>query len=176
MVKGYEKSVKIQQLNEIFIDGLNHDISYCSDTSVKPLLLQINIPAPLRIRVYLFNCGNPPGGRPVNEYKIVLNVDQNYGERGNFDYSDGFIAIVAGYVRLYDVFVFWDASKHNNFAFNKNMQVKVETILNALGNPISIQERTTRNGVEKIIASRRENIAFAIQERFKILYINMVEH
>jgi hypothetical protein len=146
-----------------------------SDTAIKPLVIETRKPYG-KFRIYIFNCGNPPGGRPLGEYKIVLNVGQEYGQPGNFDYSEECFAIVAGYVKQFDVFVFWDSSKHKNFAYNKNLQVKAETILNALANPISLQIRKTKNGTdETILASRSEYLLEALNKRIEILYNEMID-
>ncbi|WP_019007445.1 hypothetical protein [Paenibacillus sp. 32O-W] len=130
----------------------------------------------MKFRVYLFNCGNPPGGRPIDEYKVVLNVDQKKkNELGNFDFSDGFFALIVGYVKDYDVFVFWDATKHKNFGRNKNLQVKTETIVRALLTPFETQIRNTNSGTEIVIAARSERILDAIKERMRLIYKELLE-
>jgi hypothetical protein len=134
------------------------------------MVVEVRIPSVRKFRIYAHNCGNPPGGRPIDEYKIVLNVGQQYGQKGNFDYSDGCIALVIGYVLDHDVFVLWDANKHKDFAFNKNLQVRAETILRALAYPISLQKRRTKNGIETIIATRQMYLIAAMNKRIDILY------
>ena len=167
--------LSVKKLQEYFINSLGDAVVSKSVTTIKPLLMDIKKPYPLKFRVYLFNCGNPPGGRSIDEYKIVLNVGQAASTRGNFDTSEGRFALVAGYVRNYDIFVFWDTSKHKNFGYNKNLQVKAETILNALADTTSQQQRSTQNGKETIIAARSEYLLEAIMERMELLYKETLE-
>lgn len=168
-------AIPIKDLQDYIVTSLSTSVSKLSNTEEKPLLIDLVKPRPVKLRIYAFNCGNPPGGRPVNEYKIVLNVGQNYGDKGNFDYSDGYFPIVLGYVNSYDVFVLWDASKHKDFAYNKNMQVKSDTILTALAENISSQVRRTNNGPERILAARSEYLLDAIYKRIDLLYDEMTE-
>lgn len=163
------------ELNKYFIKCLGDAVVSHSDINKKPLCVKITIPEEKKLRVYLYNANNPPGGRPLGEYKIVLNVGQNYGCRGNFDYSDGYIVLLIGYVELYDVFVFWDATKHKDFAFNKNLQVKAETVLTALANELSFQKRRTNNGKEIVIATKSENLKLAIRERIDLMIKQIIE-
>jgi hypothetical protein len=168
------KTLPIRDLQEYIISKLGDSVVNYSDPSSKPIVIEVNKPSYRKYRVYAFNCGNPPGGRPIDEYKIVLNVGQEYGKPGNFDYSEGCFAIVVGYVNQLDVFVLWDPSKHKDFAYNKNMQVKAETILNALASPLSLQKRRTNNGEEVIIAGRSEYLIDALNKRIELLYKEMV--
>lgn len=156
-------------MQEYIIKVLGETVIFSSDTSIKPLVVKVDKPKPYKFRIYVFNCNNPPGGRSIDEYKIVLNVGQDFGQMGNFDYSEGCFAIVAGYVSQLDVFVLWDATKHMNFAYNKNMQVKSETILHALAFPISFQKRRTHNGTEVIIAARSQYLLEALDKRIELL-------
>ncbi len=163
------KYLKTLSLHEKVINALNGEVISFSDLKIKPLEIEIQKPKPLKFRIYVYNCGNPPGGRPIDEYKIVLNVGQENGEKGNFDFSKGYFAVVMGYVIQYDVFVIWDATKHENFAFNKNLQVKSESIINALGNKIILQERKTKLGQEKIITIRSKYLIDGLFKRIDLL-------
>jgi hypothetical protein len=168
------KAKTTPELNNILLDTLGDAVLYHSDISNRPLIIELSKPSLRKFRVYFFNCNNPPGGRPIDEYKIVLNLGQVYGQVGNFDYSDGCLVLVMGYVSKFDTFILWDASKHKDFAFNKNMQVKVQTILAALGYPISTQQRRTDNGIETILSARRAHLLDAINLRVELLYKDLV--
>ncbi len=157
-----------KDLHNLIINALGNAVEDYSNISEKPFILKINRPYFIKFRIYIYNCGNPPGGRPLDEYKIVLNVGQKYGEQGNFDFSGGCFAIIAGYIRQFDVFVLWDVLKHKNFSFNKNLQVKLETIVKALSDPISMQQRKTKNGDETIIVSRSQYLLEALLKRREI--------
>lgn len=80
-----------------------------------------------------------------------------------------------GYVEEYDVFVIWDASRHSNIPLNKNVQVKTETVLNALVEDLSFQERSTKNGLEIVIAVRPKNLKLAIKKRIDLLLQQVLE-
>lgn len=165
--------ISIKNLQEYIVKTLGDSVENHSEVSNKPLIIEMKEPYNRKYRIYAFNCNNPPGGRPINEYKIVLNVGQEQGQRGNFDYSNGCFPIVIGYVKQHDVFVLWDSTKHKDFGFNKNMQVKSETILRALASPISLQKRRTWNGEETIIAARSEYLIDALNKRISLLHDEM---
>lgn len=174
MKRHSQSNLSIRDLHNLIIQSLSDSIIWYSSPSIKPMVVEVKIPSIRKFRIYAHNCGNPPGGRPIDEYKIVLNVGQQYGQKGNFDYSEGCIALVIGYVFNHDVFVLWDANKHKDFAFNKNLQVRSETILRALAYPISFQERRTKNGIETIIAARQTYLRAAMNKRIDILYEDIV--
>ena len=156
------------RLHKYLIDCLGDSVVVYSDLSKKPLCVQARMPDEQKLRIYLFNCSNPPGGRPFGEYKSVLNVGQPYGSRGNFDFSGGYIVLLMGYVSEYDVFVFWDAMRHMDFGYNKNLQVQFSTILGALANELAFQTRRTRYGQETVIAARAMHLKSAIRERINV--------
>ena len=70
------------RLHKYLLDCLGDSVVVYSDLSKKPLCVQARMPDEQKLRIYLFNCSNPPGGRPLGEYKSVLNVGQPYGSRG----------------------------------------------------------------------------------------------
>jgi len=168
-------SLTTRELNSYFIKCLDDSVIYCSDTKKKPLCIDLTIPQPLRLRLYLYNSGNPPGGRPLNEYRIILNTHQKRGCRGCFDHSEGRIVLIAGYIEKFDIFVFWDSEIHENFAFNKNLQVKAETVLTALAYGYAFQTRLTKKGEEKVIAVTPQKIKDAIIERIDLMIKKILE-
>ena len=108
-----KKRLSKKALNTIFIEGLDDHVTWHSDTTSFPLLVDL-CPRSLRLRVYLWNCTNPPGGRALGEYKIqIILPGQKHGERGHLDYSDGRMPIIGALVRDGEdiVFAFWDAEK-----------------------------------------------------------------
>ena len=64
-----------------------------------------------------------------------------------------------------EIFAFWDADKHEDFAYSSNMQVKADTIIAALCSKVS---EGTRNNNEKIVCARPEFLYEAILRRFEI--------
>ena len=162
-------SKEMTDSSRLFIDSLGRNVKGVKFTESRPIFLSTIVDGfDLNLIVYLYNCLNPPGGRSIDEYKINLNVPgQKSGIKGNFDFSDGFTLLV-GYVKLYDVFVLWDAYKHLNFAYNSNVQVKSDVILNSFLEPLSKTIRETNNGFETIICCKPHNLSKAIEERYRI--------
>ena len=163
--------ISIKNLQEYIVKTLGDSVENHSEVSNKPLIIEMKEPYNRKYRIYAFNCNNPPGGRPINEYKIVLNVGQEQGQRG-IDYSDGCFLIVIGMLNNM-MYLFMDSTRHKDFGFNKNMQVKSETILRALASPISLQKRRTWNGEETIIAARSEYLIAALNKRISLLHDEM---
>lgn len=161
-----------QKLHQLFLDGIGEAVLKHSDINNVPLLIDLKPPFPLNLRVYLFNCTNPPGGRALDEYKIqVILPDQVRGHRASLDFSEGRTPILAAYVCLADevkdgVFVLWDAYKHDDFSYSANMQVKSDTIIKALSNPISLSKRGNN---EIVIAVRPQHLLKAIKYRVEIM-------
>ncbi|ATW26727.1 hypothetical protein [Candidatus Formimonas warabiya] len=158
-----------QTLNHLFIEGLG--VSVKQHSGVNPLLVDLMPPFPLRIRAYLYNCTNPPGGRAPDEYKFqIILPGQQRNTRGMLDYSDGRTPVLAAYARVTDevkggVFVLWDPYKHKEFAYSANMQVRTDTIIRALYEPVASSVRA--NG-EIILAARPEHLTEALWMRVEI--------
>lgn len=158
-----------QELNRLFLDGLGSVVQYHSDDNSAPLLIDLKHPFSLKLRVYLFNCTNPPGGRALDEYKFqVILPGQIRGQRASMDYSGGRTPILAAYVNegADGVFVLWDANKHEDFSYSANMQVKSETIIKAFCTPLA---RSKRQNKEEIIAVRPQYLYEAIKCRIEIM-------
>lgn len=131
------------QLNELFVSSLGKGSRVIGNISDKPLLVDVNIPFEVRLRVYLYNCTNPPGGRASDEYKSQIIVPgQGRGTRGNFVYSEDRIVVLGAFAKLTPdmdsgVFVFWDPMFHVDFAYSANIQVKSEILIRAFAEPVS---------------------------------------
>ncbi len=133
--------------------------------------MELRSPLPNRVRVYIYNATNPPGGRSSPEYKIQpsLSGQKKDGDRRNFDWSGVDFVLLCGYVREHDIFVFWDASLHTNFTHSKNIQVRTENILGAAeGSVITRQDRLLQTGPEVVISAPRQLVPVAIAERASI--------
>jgi len=152
-----------------------------SSLEQKPFELDLASPLPQRVRMYLFNATRPPGGRPLGEHKVQLIVPgQGRGVRGNFDRSDGRIALFAGYSAEEDVFILWDAGLYSDFAWSRNVQVKVETIIQASAGKIATQERRLRphSGpavTETLVAARADHLEAAILKRIELTRERMLK-
>ncbi len=165
-------TLKKQKLHQLFIDGLGDVVQKHGDLDCAPLLVDLKPPYPLRLRVYLYNCTNPPGGRALDEYKIqIILPGQSRGSRASLDFSDGRMPVLAAYVCIADevkdgVFIIWDAYKHDDFAYSANMQVKSDTIIKALSSPLSLSKRGNN---EIIIATRPQYLMYAIKCRVTLM-------
>lgn len=162
------RRLKKNELNTLFINGLDSMVSSHSGEDSAPLLIDLAAPLSLKLRVYLFNCTNPPGGRALDEYKIqIILPGQQRGQRGTLDYSDGRMPILAAYVQEGDdgVFVMWDADKHEDFSYSANMQVEADVIIQALYSEVASY---TRKNNEIILASRPQHLYKAIKKRLEI--------
>lgn len=167
------KRLSKKALNTIFIKGLGDHVSWHSSISDFPVLIDLT-PRKLRLRVYLWNCTNPAGGRALDEYKTqVILPGQKSGERKALDYSDGRTPIIGALVRDRDdnIFTFWDAYKHDDFSYSANMQVKAEVIVEAMCRNVA---ETTRKNNERIVCSRPEFLYDAILRRMDIMHEELV--
>jgi hypothetical protein len=156
------------ELNSAFIEALGDHVVAHTDLRSEPLELHLKEPYPTRLRAYLFNATNPPGGRPTPEHKIQLMVPgQARQERGNFDYSDGYSVLLAGKVEDREAFILWDASLYRDFSFSANVQVKTATIRQALtAGTVATQHRYLQRGLETVLATPAIMLPQALLMRF----------
>ncbi len=167
-----------QKLQQLLIDALGDKVKEHSDIKKTPLLVDLVEPYPLRMRIYIFNCTNPPGGRALDEYKIqIILPGQARGSRGELDFSDGRMPLLVAYARIVDeeaggVFVLWDPFIHKDFSYSANMQVKSETIIKALSVRIAQYKRS--NG-EIILASQADYLLDMIKRRVAIMREGLLE-
>lgn len=164
-----------EDLNAALVKALGEKVeSVPNGLAEKPLELDLRSPLPLRVRVYMYNATRPPGGRPLGEHKVQLIVPgQGRGDRGNFDNRDGRIVLLVGYAAEDDVFVLWDAGLYVDFAWSRNVQVKVETIIRASAGKLATQDRRLRPRnapavMETLVAASSDRLADAIQERIRL--------
>jgi hypothetical protein len=156
------------ELNEAFVAALGDSVVHVDDLHAAVLTLHLAPPLPERLRVYLFNATNPPGGRSTPEHKIQLMAPgQAQGERGKLDFSEGRSVVLAGKVEDQDVFVLWDAWLHRDFAAFSNLQVHTATIQDAQADhAITKQSRRLQLGdYETVIVAPSALLADAIAMR-----------
>lgn len=159
------RRLKKNELNTLFINGLDSMVSSHSGEDSAPLLIDLAAPLSLKLRVYLFNCTNPPGGRALDEYKIqIILPGQQRGQRGTLDYSDGRMPILAAYVQEGDdgVFVMWDADKHEDFSYSANMQVKADVIIQALYSEVASYTRKNKDQLFDSFIDKADSVAYLI--------------
>ena len=117
------------------------------------LVVELRPPLPSRVRVYIYNATNPPGGRSTPEHKIQL-TSQSRGGRGTFDWSGVDFVLVFGYAADHDVFVLWDAALRIDFAYSTNLQVRTTNVEAAAASGVRVrQDRRLKTGMEVVICT-----------------------
>jgi hypothetical protein len=133
----------------------------------KPLDVDLQLPLPPRLRVYLYNLVGGFGTKRHFEYKAVLRVrGQPVGEYGSFKHADDRMTLVAAYRCDLDVFVLWDATMHARFKNGGNIQVRDSTVLEAAAVGRATQVRSLSNGSDEIVlACQSWNLVQGLEER-----------
>lgn len=159
------------ELNQLIIGDLGNRVSWHSDLSSKTLLLNLTNPV-RKLRIYVFNCTCPPGGRALDEYKIQMIIEgQRRGERGRIHMDDDRIPLIMGYACPfaddYDgVYVLWDTSYHTEFAYSANLQCYLDPMLQALSDDVVVCYK--KGNREQIVVARRECLSKAIERRINL--------
>ena len=170
--------LSITQLNNFFADDLGDNYAVRSSMSEKPLLLSPKKNPDVVYKVYTYNCTNPPGGRTLDEYKIQLILpNQKRGTRGFLDDTDGSIILIVGFA-VYDtlengVLIIWETSRHREFAYSANLQVKMGSLLDTITKKVFCL-RKPGNG-EYIILADRNHLQEAVTMRQKVDIDNLLE-
>ena len=156
-----------ETLHGAFVGALAGAVLSHSDLASKPLCVDLVLPNPPRLRVYMYTLVGGVGTVRSGEYKAVLRVrGQAVGAYDSFDHSDGRLALVVGYRADLDVFVLWDASLHPRFKNGGNIQVRDSTVHEAAVAGYARQDRPLSTGaVEIVIACQSRTLARAVDER-----------
>ena len=154
------------ELQDRFIAAVGPTALIAADTDASgELIVELHAPLPSRVRVYIYNATDPPGGRSTPEHKIQL-TGQRRGERGELDWTHVDFVLLCGYVAEYDVFVFWDAALHIDFAYSKNLQVRTASVQDAAASGMRVrQHRRLQTGMEVVICAPSQTVIQAIDER-----------
>ncbi|MDU9376533.1 hypothetical protein McpSp1_11550 [Methanocorpusculaceae archaeon Sp1] len=147
--------------NEIFYEAIQDSVISHTALDIMPLNLKLQPPHLENIRVYLYKVSKDR----QSGFKSVLRVPgQIVGQRGNFNLTNTSFVILGGYYPEKDLFVLWDAYLHDNFGFNKNIQVKSEGLIEAEILGISTQKRTLNSGkIEYITIVATNNLLKGIK-------------
>lgn len=165
------KRLSQKELHSLFLQDLGSFSEDIIDDGKKPLLLRLHYPYNRELKVYIFNCTAPPGGRSIDEFKVQLILDgQKRGERGKFDIYDGRTTLIIGYaVPFFDLsggfWILFELDKHLEFAYSANIQVYLRQLLHALEDNVYICQKHNR---EFLVISQRQYLLDAIQARFDI--------
>ena len=156
------------ELHERFVTAIGRGAVVSATTdAADELVVELRPPLPRRVRVYIYNATDAQGPDRT-EYRIQLILAGHAkGQRANFDRSEVELVLLCGYVPEQDVFVFWDASLHVDFAYSKNLQVRPENVAGAAAADVTVrQERSLRSDIETVICAPSRLVAEAIAERF----------
>ena len=155
-----------ERLHRAFLDALDGQVLAHGDLNKKPLDLDLAVPLPQRLRLYLYSLVVGGKSRP-GEFKAVLRVPgQVVGEYGRFDHSGERVAVLGAYGNDLDVFVLWDASLHERFKHGGNMQVKDTIVAQAAATGWAEQRRPLRSGIIEIVfACRSSSLPRAVADR-----------
>lgn len=154
------------RLHRAFLDALDGHVVAHGDTGAKPMDVDLALPLPQHIRLYLYSLVVGGKSRP-GEFKAVLRVPgQAVGEYATFDHSGNRLALLAAYREDLDVFVLWDASLHERFKHGGNMQVRDTMVEQAAATGWAEQRRPLRSGVTEVVfACRSKTLSRAIKTR-----------
>jgi len=130
--------------------------------------VDLNLPLPPHLRVYMYNLVGSAGTTRSQEYKAVLRLPgQASGSYRSFDNSGGRLSLVVGYEADLDVFVLWDSSLHPRFTNGFNIQVHSETVMKAASTGYAEQQRrlVTLRTVELVLACRSAHLVDTVGRR-----------
>ena len=134
-------------LNEAFLAPFGTDAVAVNGLDSKPLLVDMVLPLPPRLRVYMYSLVGGVGTTRDFEYKAVLRLrDHPTGEYRSFDHSGDRLALLVAYRADLDVFVLWDATVHPRFKNGGNIQVRTDTVVEAAATGTADQLRRLTSG------------------------------
>lgn len=166
-----------EELNGLIIEDLGDRVVWNSGINSKTLLLDLEMPK-RKLRIYVFNCTCPPGGRALDEYKIQMIIEgQSRGERGHINTDNGRIPLIMGYACPFDddkdgVYIIWDTSFHMEFAYSANLQCYLDPMLQALSEDVVTCYK--KGNREQIVVARREHLTKAIERRIQLDIQNLL--
>ncbi|BCJ69670.1 hypothetical protein [Polymorphospora rubra] len=145
----------------------------------KPLVVDLALPLPSRLRIYLYGATQHPSERQQGTFKIQLTVGvPRDGQPANsknlyFDRSDDIRPILAGYQPDQKLFILWDADLHDvadGFPYSKNVQAPPDLVWHAVARGLAQDTRRLKRPpvTESIVAARPRQLAKALQVRIRL--------
>ena len=92
-------SIRLSQkeLHRLFLEDLGNYATDIKNDNRKPMKIFLQFPFNREVKLYIWNCTAPPGGRSEDEYKVQLIIEgQQRGKRARFDESDGSTVLIIG--------------------------------------------------------------------------------
>lgn len=165
-------SLPTPDLHQAFLEPFGHRAHLRGQLDDKPLLVDMDLPLPPRLRIYMYNLVGGVGTKRDEEYKAVLRLrGQAIGTYESFDHSGGRIPLLVAYREDLDVFVMWDASLHPRFKNGGNIQVHSDTVLTAAA--VGYAEQTRRlvvtGGLEVVLACQSWNLTETVERRVTLM-------
>jgi len=158
-------------MHNMLLADLGEAVVQVDNYKTKPLLITLGAPTPAKLRIYMFNCTCPPGGRAPDEYKSQLIIEgQKKGERRKLEETDGRLILLIGVATPFDsyenaVYVLWEAEAHREFSFSANLQVKLEPMLRTFTDGVVVYRKKSK---EDVVLAQRKDILTAISTRLDI--------
>lgn len=156
-----------ERLHSAFLKPLETKVLRHSSLGTKPLCVDLKLPGPPRLRVYMYTLVGGVETKRPNEFKAILRVPgQAVGKYGAFDFSEDRLALLLAYRPELDVFVLWDASLHARFKNGGNIQVRDTTVFTAAATGRAEQARELSGKVrEVVIACQSWTLERALEDR-----------
>lgn len=162
-------SLPTPELHQRFLSCFDGAATALDDLDSKPLRVDMRLPLPPRLRLYMYNLVGGVGTKRDFEYKAVLRLREHpVGEYRSFDHSGGRLALLVAYRGDLDVFVLWDASLHSRFKNGGNIQVRTDTVMSAAATGYAEQLRRLSSGVtETVMACTPSELAATLVRRLE---------
>lgn len=163
--------LSVAELHTTLLAALGEHVVWHSNIAEKPLYVQLAPPYGWKVKIYLYNCTNPPGARQAGECKSQLILPgQQRGTRGRFIVEPGVITLLMGYARFLSeddgTFILWELRKHMEFAYSANVQVSLSTLLDSLTTPMFA--RVKRGNGEWVVVCQPHMLYEAIKKRVDV--------
>jgi len=162
-------SLSTPDLHRTFLECFNGAATALNDFDEKPLLVDMELPLPPRLRLYIYNLVGGVGTKRDFEYKAVLRLRGHpVGEYRSFDHSGGRLALLVAYRADLDVFVLWDASLHPRFKNGGNIQVRTDTVMTAAATGYGEQKRRLSSGlIETVMTCSSTELGATLLQRIE---------
>jgi hypothetical protein len=147
----------------------------------KPLVVDLALPLPAKLRIYLYGATQHPSERQQGTFKaqLTVGVDRDGkptdAKKGNlyFDRAGDIRPILAGYQPDLNLFVLWDADMHDvgdGFPYSKSVQAPPELVWHAVARGLAQGTRSLKQPArtESLVAARPRQLAEALALRIRL--------
>lgn len=124
-----------------------------------------------KLRLYFFNELNQ---NRVNISEFAL-ISEDSRKTNGFKYTNTNFVIPVGYMQDYDVFIFWDASKNNNWNSKKTLCVKTSDVLEAFLLSKQSSPYIVFYEMESIIITKAKYLDKALSKKIDLIFEDLVK-